>query len=730
MKRTLPILLVLALIACALGAWLLWPTPQVRVVAAGPAPSPPPLPAAPAAVAQAAPTPAVTRVSGRVLFQGKPFPGATVRLRQGAAQAVESDGSGDFTLEAAPGEALLSASTERLASDVLGPLLLSAGELRSGLVLELFAAASVEGVVRDARTRQGVPGARVASTGGAVVSDAAGRFALTGLSYQQAWLEVAASGYLPRLEWLSLGSARAHAGLEVLLTPASTVTGRVARGGKPVQGAQVTAESALSTGAIYGPATSGADGRFSLQVSDGTLQLVAAAPGAARVEGPRPTLSPGAVEDIGTLELGAALDANGTVTLDGAPGAGVLLALVEARTQKVVGGAVADAAGRFTLQGVPVGSYLVQVRRGSLSVQAGPFAQTGEGTPWAVEVSLGDGLSGRVEPAAAGVRVWWRSGDWAGPAAETTTDATGGFHFEGVPRGQLMLEAEGPAGQGSARGAAGSPALIRLRRGLLQLSVSDGVGRPVTDYVANLRPLGAGMPRRFGVLSADGVLRLPLPSGSWAAQIEAPGYARPEPQAVEVADGQAELKVVLKAGVEVRGTVRDEASGLPVQGVTVLVQDFSQAARSTLATARSDARGEFLVRGAPVGAGLIARHPAYQVKGVPVPAQGGAVELRLKPLAAGAVSPPAVQEFEGVGMTLQVRAGAVWVASVFPGSPAEAAGLTAGDRIAAVDGAPAPPPLEGVVARITGPAGSVVRLTIGRGAEQFDVQLRRRAIQF
>ena len=85
----------------------------------------------------------------------------------------------------------------------------------------------------------------------------------------------------------------------------------------------------------------------------------------------------------------------------------------------------------------------------------------------------------------------------------------------------------------------------------------------------------------------------------------------------------------------------------------------------------------------------------------------------------------------GIGAELDVdpQSHAVRVVDVFPGSPAEAAGIAAGDAIVAIDGAaPAADPA-GVSAALRGAPGTSVRVTIARNGEnRAPLAIVRRAI--
>jgi len=70
-------------------------------------------------------------------------------------------------------------------------------------------------------------------------------------------------------------------------------------------------------------------------------------------------------------------------------------------------------------------------------------------------------------------------------------------------------------------------------------------------------------------------------------------------------------------------------------------------------------------------------------------------------------------ELEGIGVEVQIQDGRVVIVAPIDGSPAKRAGLGPGDIIVAVDGElVAGKALEEVIARVTGPAGTTVTLTI------------------
>ena len=85
-------------------------------------------------------------------------------------------------------------------------------------------------------------------------------------------------------------------------------------------------------------------------------------------------------------------------------------------------------------------------------------------------------------------------------------------------------------------------------------------------------------------------------------------------------------------------------------------------------------------------------------------------------------------QFVGIGVQVSGQANDVVIGNVIPGTPAEAAGLRRGDQIVAVDGKSTQgETLDEVVARVRGPEGQQVTLTISRGGSAtFDVTITRR----
>ncbi len=88
-------------------------------------------------------------------------------------------------------------------------------------------------------------------------------------------------------------------------------------------------------------------------------------------------------------------------------------------------------------------------------------------------------------------------------------------------------------------------------------------------------------------------------------------------------------------------------------------------------------------------------------------------------------------EYSGIGATIEYDAdsAAFSIVSISPGSPSEEAGLRVGDVLTAVDGNDcADMTQDELVAHVRGEEGTIVTLTVRRGAQALDISIRRAAI--
>lgn len=674
--------------------------------------------------------PAGARVSGFVLRDGQPVARARVSLRAATSIVALTLDDGRFLFDDLPsGQVYLSASNAEAASEVVGPLQLTPGGGLEGVLLTLAPAVKIEGRVIDLLTQKPIAGATVISPSQAGRTDANGAFSLAG-ARSQTWLDVSAPGFLSRTEWVSLELASAGGRLQLVLTPASRLEGTVTESGRPVAAATVWAE--LGDGARRGERTlnvfTDKEGNFSLECGAGTLQLAAVTPSGIRVRGPTLRIAVGETRSGLKLDAGDVSSASGFVTRAGLPVVGAQVSAIDAATEEVSALGTTGLDGSFRFDALSLGKYVLQVRQGALAASAGPFEHRGDGQRWTVTLQEGGTLVGRVEPGAAGIAVRWRSGSWSGPLAQTVTDASGGFRFEGLPAELITLEAEGPGGAATARAKAGDEVVLVLKKGFVTVHLQDDTGAAVTDGVIVARSLDTGSSRRQLVLAPDGVARLDLPNGRWELQLEVAGRGRSAPAVVTVGEGASEVRLSLETSVAVAGRVTERASGLPVQGarIEMFSGDFGRGLRVMVL---SDARGEFLLPPVPRSGALFVNREGFRGQWRRV-AEGARWEVSLEAAPPHPGGPqPELSQFEGVGMTLDARAGPVTITLVSEGSPAERAGVMAGDVVLAVDGTPvAGLDLNAIVSRIRGPAGSPVTVRFQRGGQVFELTLRRRLL--
>ena len=184
---------------------------------------------------------------------------------------------------------------------------------------------------------------------------------------------------------------------------------------------------------------------------------------------------------------------------------------------------------------------------------------------------------------------------------------------------------------------------------------------------------------------------------------------------------------MLESSVNISGRVLARDTSLPLQGARV--EAFSgQIGRSSRVSVLTDARGEYQLPPVPRSANVRVAREGFSEQWRRA-ADGARWDVSLEPLKAGQNARPEVEQFEGVGMTLELRNGQVTVAQVSEGAPAERAGVQSGDAVMAINAEPtAGKNLNEVVSRIRGPAGTPVTLTFERGGRVFDLTIRRRLL--
>lgn len=278
---------------------------------------------------------------------------------------------------------------------------------------------------------------------------------------------------------------------------------------------------------------------------------------------------------------------------------------------------------------------------------------------------------------------------------------------------------------------------LRLKQGgsIEGVVVDDrGVGIPAyeigVESFSAARGRGPRRGARRAIEDARGAFRLDkLPPGTYVLSATAPGRALARSGAIEVASGVATsgVRIVLAQGGAVVGRVYDERRA-PIAGVEIRFDAVSSVLDSD-AVARTDASGLYRLEGAPSGPfTLRVEKEGYRVRlmtGLRVDARGTLTQ----DVALSSADGGAGFELGGIGAALRPTPEGVVLANVFPGDPAERAGLRAGDRIARIDGEDTDGmSLSDVLQRLRGQAGTSVGVSVVRDGATIDVVVVRAAI--
>jgi protocatechuate 3,4-dioxygenase beta subunit len=481
------------------------------------------------------------------------------------------------------------------------------GEAEIAIVLRR--GGTVSGVLVDAegRPRGGIPLALMVRGGlprSSVVTREDGAFAFHGVSAEMGLFvtPLAAAGVATGAPTFDLPEGGSVEGLRVVLPRARSVHGVVLDGtGRPAAGAKVrvlpgSGEAHWQFGPRGDPgpsATAGADGGFRvLDLADAAAQVVLVDhSGHARGEREIVGLQEG--EDRGPLEIRLVPESpiRGEVVDDeGRPvaGAGIRAGPIrDAQTNLLyalrdgAGGTVSatsDSDGRFVVAGLAAGRRAVGASAPGLLTAAeaveGDRVRLTLVRPREIEGFVREADTGRP---VAGVRVDAHAEDSSkGPSyGHGVTDAEGRFRIAGLRHGshQVSLQvpapwlAQGPAG---ARAESGATRVdFELKRGTsLAGRVLDQDGKPLSYGNLSMGPAGGKLDSRYSIqYGEDGSFRFPaVPAGryrivaypkDWRRRQERTGGLLPA-EVSDVEAGREDVEIRLAAGVDLRGSIRDD----------------------------------------------------------------------------------------------------------------------------------------------------------------------------
>jgi len=533
----------------------------------------------------------------------------------------------------------------------------------------------------------------------------------------------------------SLGTATQTAPAPLPVAPLVTpqLRGRILDGdGSAVAGATVHLVSAAQQPAVLAETTSDADGAFSV-AHVGSLHLRVDAEH--EPEGAVRSADLAAVEGQTvevTLVLGPASVRGTVVDAADRPVAGAALS-VEGVPWPIAG-ATSDESGAFRMAAVPFeASAVVAVASGYKAARAQLGSREG-GQEAVLRLQLlaappvdGDVLDPDGKPAHA--RIVACEGQPSEARAASAEDGT--FRLPPSTIGcDVIALSDDLAPSDVVRIVEGQRLALRLRTGgTLEGAVVDARGRSLPSFSVGIEsyvgahganPRGKG-PRPFegGSFRWEG-----LAPGTYVLTAVAPNKPPGRSDAVEVRAGAVTsgVRIVLGAGGTVVGHVYDDRHA-PVAGARLLFDRVSNIVEGT-ATATTDDSGAFRLEGAPDGPfTLLTQKDGFRVRmisGLRV-ASGGtlAQDVTLTPADGGASF-----ELGGIGAGLAARADGIVFTSVFPGDPAERAGLRPGDRVVRIDGEDtAGMSVTDALQRLRGEVGTSVGVSVRREGSDEPVDL-------
>jgi membrane-associated protease RseP (regulator of RpoE activity) len=321
---------------------------------------------------------------------------------------------------------------------------------------------------------------------------------------------------------------------------------------------------------------------------------------------------------------------------------------------------------------------------------------------------------------------------------EVVTTADGSFLFEDLdpqpyqltarhPDSPVVEVADVPAGSRAVRIVLPDEAVVAGR------AVAED-GKPLRSYVVRLVPLASARARARSesqsVQDPNGAFEVRrLAAGRYDLVVSSQDGRSGRLAGITLAAGEARRDLVVTAGASAALTLRVEEHGTaaPIARARVSIQVGGE----SLASADSDAAGRVRLTGLPPAQDvtLAIQSPASDFsyladsEQIVLPAAGASADLGTIALLRDNPSPPPGGK---VGLVLTGRQGQVLVESVVPGSPAARAGITPGEAVLSIDGAP----IRGLgprgVGRLTsGPPGAPVSFTLHGPAGARQVTLTR-----
>lgn len=656
-------------------------------------------------------------VGGRVVRAGDkaPVAGAIVELQPenwqggGTQLFAASDAEGKFHIDGVtPGRHQMTARADRLVTAAPLDVIAEVGQPSDDNVCELAAAFTVTGRVVAKGGSAPIPGATVVLTG-ATSRGARPASAITQRDGSFTIDRVLPGEYsplvVPYMRRLSRGAERPKpvkveasdvTGVVVAIDPGASISGRILRGGKPVDGAAVMIQSG------GGRAESNQDGTYTLRALEaGTHEVYAESHRVGAFgRSPAVTIASGEERTGVDVELALSGSISGIVVDDSdAPVAGVFLSF-SLLHGKDFGSATTADDGTFTARSLSGGGdYVFEVRQRDRSPLVFPPA-TGKRHP---PVTVADGgthvtgvrvkihverlaISGRVTDAAnkpvADVTVRATPADSArnwGSVSTAVSTENGAFTIRDLPGGTYTLQASGARGDGRLDGVTAGQTNAMLR--LAETGGIDGTLDGITaTWISAMRDDARTAPAQARI-SGTRFTFSNLEAGTYRVIASTPNGT--ESVQVTVTSG-AIATVTLRAheSGSVEGTAVDAKTREPIAGLRCASRIASDDFAPPGSMSTTDARGAFRIERAPVGANQVMCGGTGGFGSTTATVTAGqAVRVQIA-ISAG---PRQDERKAQAGMKLEEQLGDVMVESVTPDGPAARAGVQRGDVLVKIN---------------------------------------------
>ncbi len=396
-----------------------------------------------------------------------------------------------------------------------------------------------------------------------------------------------------------------------------------------------------------------------------------------------------------------------------------------------------DASGSFRFPFVPfeaTGLFAVAGGYKAARVALGPREDAPE-PDLRVALDRGDPVDGVVlDPDGKPVRARVVACEGRPSEARVESGDDGAFHLPASTDGcdAVALHAE-TAPSDPARVRASGPLLLRLGApGGISGSAVDGRGAPLDSFSLGVEAFAGPHGQTVQVRPAafrGGSFRVDrLVPGSYVLTASTQGAPPARSDPIEVRRGAVTdgVRIVVAAGGVVVGRVVDDRNA-PLAGVDLRFDLVSAVVQSD-ASAKTDDSGRYRLEGAPPGPfTLRAQRDGFRVKLVSglfvASGQTIAQDVILKAIDGGGQT-----EFAGIGAALQPVESRIVFGAVFPGDPADRAGVEQGDRLVRIDGEDAALPLVDAIQRLRGQPGTSVGVTVERKGTMLELLLVRASI--